>query len=314
MPGAASSLAVRTGRMTWPQGLADDGRQTWYRITGDLAAGTSGGRAPLVVLHGGPGATHDYTLAMADLGGDGRAVVHYDQLGNGKSTHLPDADPTLWTVELFVAELAALVAHLGIGARFHLLGQSWGGMLGPEYVLAHPDGVLSLTICDSPASIQLWLEAAARLRAELPPEVQATLLRHEGAGTTSDPEYLAAVQVFYDRHVCRIVPNPPEVAATFAAMEADSTVYGTMNGPSEFHVIGSLRQWSVVDRLVDIAAPTLVVAGAHDEAQPQTWQPFVDRVPNVRSHVFADSSHMPHVEEPKAFLDVVGAFLREHDG
>jgi L-proline amide hydrolase len=291
--------------MTWGE------RSTWYRVTGALDA--VGGRPPVVTVHGGPGATHDYLLAMADLAGDGRAVVHYDQVGNGRSSRHPDADPASWTVELFVEELARLVRHLGIERSYHLVGQSWGGMLGPEFALAHPEGLRSLTICDSPASMDLWLQAAGRLRAELPADVQATLLRHEEAGTTDEAEYKAAMQVFYDRHVCRVLPNPPEVAASFAAMDAEPTVYHTMNGPPEFHVIGSLVGWSVIDRLPRLRVPTLVIAGAHDEAQPETWQPFVDRLPDVRSHVFPESSHMPHVEEPQAFLDLVGAFLRAHD-
>jgi L-proline amide hydrolase len=86
-----------------------------------------------------------------------------------------------------------------------------------------------------------------------------------------------------------------------------------MNGPSEFHVVGSLKDWSVVNRVGDIAVPTLVVAGAHDEAMPSVWEPFVKAIPDARSHVFPDSSHMPHVEEPEAFLERVGSFLRKHD-
>ena len=86
-----------------------------------------------------------------------------------------------------------------------------------------------------------------------------------------------------------------------------------MNGPSEFHVVGSLKDWSVVDRLDGIRVPTLVVAGAYDEAKPSVWAPFVERIPDARCHVFPDSSHMPHVEEPEAFPEVVGTFLREHD-
>jgi L-proline amide hydrolase len=301
--GDARQLEVTEGVLTWGE------RSTWYRVTGAL----DGARPPVVAVHGGPGATHDYLLAMADLAGDGRAVVHYDQVGNGRSSRHPDADPASWTVELFVEELARLVRHLGIDRSFHLVGQSWGGMLGPEFALAHPEGLRSLTICDSPASMELWLKAANRLRADLPDDVQATLLRHEAAGTTSDPEYTAAMQVFYDRHVCRVLPNPPEVAASFAAMAAEPTVYHTMNGPSEFHVIGSLVGWSVIDRLPQLRVPTLVVAGAYDEAQPETWQPFLEHLPDVRSHVFPESSHMPHVEEPQAFLDVLGDFLRAHD-
>jgi L-proline amide hydrolase len=293
-------------------GFADfGGHQTWYRVTGRLDPDAA--RAPLVVLHGGPGAAHDYTLAMTSLADDGRAVVHYDQLGCGRSTHLPGADPSFWTVDLFVAELRNLVDVLGIGHRFHLLGQSWGGMLGPEVVLSDSSGIQSLTICDSPASMPLWLAAAAELRAALPPDVQRVLLEHEAAGTTDSPEYHAAVDVFYARHVCRVQPLPAEVAASFAQIDAEPTVYHTMNGPSEFHVIGSLKDWSVVDRLGGIDVPTLVVAGAHDEARPEVWRPFVERIPDVSSHVFAESSHMPHVEEPEEFRRVVGDFLRSHD-
>lgn len=284
---------------------------TWYRVTGDLTE--SGDRAPLVVLHGGPGVAHDYTLAMANLAVDGRAVVHYDQMGCGLSTHLPQAPSDLWTVELFVEELRTLVTHLGIADRFHLLGQSWGGMLAPEVALDDSSGIASLIICDSPASMALWMTEAAGLRAQLPDDVRHALDEHERTGDLDDPAYVAATQVFYDRHVCRTVPNPPEVTASFAQVEADPTVYHAMNGPNEFHVIGSLREWSVVDRLHAIDVPTLVVAGAHDEATPATWAPFVDQIPNARSHVFADSSHMPHVEEPEAFIDVVGSFLAAHD-
>lgn len=288
-----------------------EGHRTWYRVTGRLDPDAE--QAPLVVLHGGPGAAHDYTLRIADLAHDGRAVVHYDQLGCGRSTHLPDADPGFWTVDLFVRELRAVVEALGIGSRFHLLGQSWGGMLGPEVVLADDAGIASLTICDSPASMPLWLAAANELRAQMPAEVQRTLTEHEEAGTTDSAEYHAAVDVFYARHVCRVQPMPQEVVDSFAQIDAEPTVYHTMNGPSEFHVIGSLKEWSVVDRLGGIDVPTLVVAGRYDEATPEVWAPFVERIPDVRSHVFAESSHMPHVEEPEEFRRVVGAFLRDHD-
>ena len=291
--------------------LEFEGHRTWYRVTGTLDPDAA--RAPLVILHGGPGAAHNYTLAMTGLAVAGRAVVHYDQLGCGLSTHLPDADPAFWTVELFVRELRNLVDQLGIAGRFHLLGQSWGGMLGPEVVLADAAGIASLTICDSPASMPLWLEAANELRARLPPDVQQTLTQHEQAGTTHSAAYVAAMDVFYARHVCRVQPMPDDVTASFAQIDAEPTVYHTMNGPSEFHVIGTLKNWSVVERLGDVCVPTLVVAGAYDEAMPSTWQPFVDRIPDVESHVFAESSHMPHVEEPAAFTAVVGDFLARHD-
>ena len=147
----------------------------------------------------------------------------------------------------------------------------------------------------------------------LPPEVQATLLKHEKAGTTSSPEYVKATRVFYDRHVCRVNPWPPEVARTFAALEEDPTVYLTMNGPSEFHTIGTLKHWTIVDRLHLIQAPTLLISGKYDEATPACVQPFADRIKNVRWVKFENSSHMPHVEETERYLKVVGEFLSAND-
>lgn len=289
------------------------GYQTWYRVTGSLDPDPDSDKAPVVIVHGGPGMAHNYCLAMADLAADGRAVIHYDQLGCGNSTHLPDRGADFWTVELFVRELRNLVDALGVGNRFHLLGQSWGGMLSPEFMVADGNGVLSLTICDSPASMPLWLDAAATLRAELPADVQKTLQHHEDDGTTDSTSYKEAVEVFNAKHVCRIQPLPQDVKDSFDQADADPTVYHTMNGPSEFHVIGTLKEWSIVDRLGHITAPTLVVAGHYDEAMPAVWQPFLDGIQGSRSHVFPDSSHMPHIEEPEDFTAVVGSFLREHD-
>ena len=290
------------------EGMAAFGEyETWYRVTGDIQSG----KAPILILHGGPGCTHDYVDSFKLLARFGRAVIHYDQVGNGRSTHLRDKGVDFWTVDLFKRELDNLVDHLNIRVGYHVLGQSWGGMLGAEFASTRPEGLKSLVIADSPASMALWLEAAAGLRAQLPPDVQATLLRHEQAGTTGSPEYEAAVLVFYQRHVCRVMPMPEEVARSFAAIADDPTVYHTMNGPSEFHVIGSLKTWSMVGRLSTIAVPTLLISGRHDEATPATIQPFADEIPDVRWTVFDESSHMPHVEETERCMQVVGDFLAE---
>jgi len=216
-----------------------------------------------------------------------------------------------WTVDFFTAELTNLIDHLGVREAYHVFGQSWGGMLGAEFAVLRPKGLVSLTIADSPASMQLWLSEANRLRDALPPEVQAVLLAHEAAGTTDSKAYKDAVKVFYERHVCRIVPMPDEVATTFAAIEADPTVYHTMNGPSEFHVIGTLKNWSIIDRLDAIDVPTLLISGGHDEATPATVQPYADHIKNVRWKIFENSSHMPHVEEKDASLRAVDDFLAE---
>jgi L-proline amide hydrolase len=289
------------------QGLIDGPYgKTWWRVTGDLAATRAAGKAPLVVLHGGPGVPHDYTLRIAQIADQGRAVVHYDQLGCGNSTHLPDRGAEFWTVQLFLDELDTVLAGLGIADAYAVLGQSWGGMLAAEHAVRRPAGLRSLVIANSPASMELWLAEANRLRGELPADVQA-------AGTTGSPEYEAAEKVFYDRHVCRVVPNPPEVVASFAKLAEDPTVYHTMNGPSEFHVIGTMKDWTVVDRLDRVVAPTLVLNGRYDEATDACVAPFVERIPGVRWETFAESSHLPQVEEEERYLQVVGAFLDSCD-
>lgn len=285
--------------------------ETWVQITAPSAIRS--GTLPLFVLHGGPGMAHNYVRNIAELAEEtGRLVIHYDQLGCGNSTHLPDAPTDFWTPQLFVDEFHTVRAALGID-EYHVLGQSWGGMLGAEIAVRQPSGLASLAICNSPASMALWMEAASQLRAELPPQARDALDRHEAAGTLTDPEYLAATQEFYRRHVCRVVPMPQDFLDTEAQMEAEPTVYHTMNGPNEFHVVGSLRDWSIIDRLHLIQAPTLVVAGQFDEATPATWQPYVDHIADVRSHVFPDASHCTHLEKPQEFRAAVAQFLADHD-
>jgi L-proline amide hydrolase len=292
------------------EGLVPFGEwQTWYRITGDLASGVT----PLVVVHGGPGCTHDYLLTLASIAESGRPVVHYDQLGAGRSTHLPDKGVDFWTVDLFLDELDNLLETLGISDGYHLLGQSWGGMLGAEHALRTPRGLKGLVLSNSPASMELWASESKVLRSHMPPGVEDALDLHEHAGSTNDPEYLAATQAYYDVHVCRVLPNPPELLKTMEYMADDSTVYTTMNGPNEFFCIGSLRNWSVVDRVSAITAPTLLLSGRFDEATPATVQPFMDNIANVRWTIFEESSHMPFVEEPDLYREIVEAFLREND-
>ncbi len=286
------------------------GGTTWVRIT--EPAEHREGALPVIVIHGGPGMSHDYVQNLAELSSGGRTVIHYDQFGCGRSTHRPDAAADFWSVELFVDEFENLVAQLGL-TEYHVLGQSWGGMLGAEIAIRRPPGLRSFAICNSPASMRLWMDGAAELRAQLPEETRDALDRHEAAGTIDDPEYLAATDAFYERHVCRMNPMPADFTASVAQMEADPTVYHTMNGPNEFHVIGTLQEWSVVERLDQITAPTLVVAGEFDEAVPATWAPFVDRIPDVSSHVFPGASHCTHLEQPEEFREVIDAFLLAHD-
>lgn len=279
------------------------GYKVWYRIVGE---GEAPGKVPLLCLHGGPGATHDYLEPLETMATTGRRVIFYDQLGSGNSDQ-PNK-PTMWTVPLFVEEVGVVRRALGL-ERVHILGQSWGGMLGMEYALRQPAGLESLIAADSPASIPQWVAEANRLRAELPPEVQETLLKHEAAGTTDDPAYEEAVLVFYRRHVCRLDPWPDCLNRTFEKLIQNPEVYNTMNGPSEFHVIGILKEWDIVNRLGEIRVPTLVIGGRYDEATPAITETIHRGIPGSERVTFESSSHMPHLEETELYMQVLTNFL-----
>jgi L-proline amide hydrolase len=288
------------------------GHRTWYRVVGRLESAAH--RAPVVICHGGPGATHDYVTPIAEqLHRSGRACVLYDQLGNGHSDHLPDADPSFWTVELFERELGALAAHLGIDGRYHVVGQSWGGMLALLHALERPRGLLSVVAADSPASIPAFVAGCNELLDAMEPEVRDTIRAGERSGETSTPAFQAAVMEFYRRHVCRLETWPEEVVRSFDAMEADPTVYGTMNGPTEFTVVGTIADFDITDRLTEIEVPVLLVSGEHDEVRPNVVASMHDRLRHGEWVLFEDSSHMPHIEEPERFLAVVEEFLERSE-
>jgi proline-specific peptidase len=277
--------------------------KVWYRVVGEAEAP---GKLPLLTLHGGPGAAHDYLEPLEAVAATGRRVIFYDQLGCGKSDH--PHNPSLWTVPLFVEEVGVVREALGL-ERIHLLGQSWGGMLAMEYALTKPSGLHSLILADSLSSIPLWVAEADHLRADLPVGVQATLAKHEQAGTYDDKEYEEASLVYYKRHVCRAEPWPDCVMRTFDQMAADPEVYRTMWGPTEFLATGNLGDWDITPRLGEIGVPTMLFSGRYDEATPRVVQAMHDAIPGAEWVIFEQSSHMPHVEETERYLQVLSDYL-----
>lgn len=277
-----------------------NGHRVWYKIVG---GGATHEAVPLLVLHGGPGCPHDYLENLAALASEKRRVIFYDQLGCGNSD-LPD-DLSLWTVERFTDEVGIVRTALGL-ERVHLLGQSCGGMLGIEYAIRQPMGLVSLILADSMPSMVTWVEEANRLRAELPPGVNETLLRHEQAGTTDSSEYREAVAVYNKRHVNRLEVTPEFVQRADAKM---GFMYNHMNGPSEFHVIGVIKDWDRTDRLGEINVPTLILSGKYDESTPRLNEILKQGIPNSEWVLFEQSAHLPHVEEEENYMQVVESFL-----
>ncbi|MEI7742880.1 MAG: proline iminopeptidase-family hydrolase [Chloroflexota bacterium] len=286
--------------------IEHDGLRTWVAIVGDEQVEKDRGLAPLLLLHGGPGACHDYLESLAALSATGRRVIFYDQQGCGNSDQ-PD-DPARWTVDFFVREVDSVRAALGL-EQVHILGQSWGGMLLMEYLVTRPAGVVSAIIASSPASMPMWVAETGRLRADLPAAVIEVLDRHEAAGTWDDPEYEAAVNVFYERHLCRVIPSPEFDTRSFAKLARNPQVYRTMNGPTEFHVIGTLRDWEVLSRLDVVREPVLLTSGRHDEATPVQVAAIRERLPHAEWAIFEQSGHLSHAEEPDRYMAVVADFV-----
>ena len=278
------------------------GLRTWYRVVGE---GEEDGKHPVVALHGGPGATHDYIESIEGLVETGRRVIFYDQLGCGRSDL---GDESLWTVETYVDEVGAVREELGLD-EIHLFGNSWGGMLAMEYALTQPSGLVSLMLASSPSSIPQWVEETGKLRAALPEDVQATLDKHEAAGTTKDPEYEAACDVFYHRHLCRLDEWPDYVLRSHEFVSQHGEVYNYMNGPSEFYVVGTLLDWDVTARLGEIGVPTLVVTGEHDEATPAINRTVSEAIPGAESVIYPGCSHMAHVEDTEGYLRLLNSFI-----
>ncbi|KAJ7245288.1 proline-specific peptidase [Mycena rebaudengoi] len=308
---STASLSVIEGEVDFAVPTAGKPCKTWYKIVGTL--GGRGSRRPLVALHGGPGVNHAYLLILSDLtSAHSIPLIIYDQIGTGYSTHLPEkmGDVSFWTEQLFLNELDNLLAHLGIQNDYDLLGHSWGGMFGARHAAKRPPGLKHLVLASTPADMGLWVKSQNELRAKLPQDVQDILDKHERDGTTDSAEYQTAVGVFYARHLCTIKPMPAPIAEGFAWIQKDPTVYLTMNGPSEFHITGPLKDWTVIHEAHNINVPTLLLNGRYDEAQDPVVKPFFDKVPLIKWVSFAESSHMIHFEERERYMHA-GQFLIE---
>ncbi|MGI9117572.1 MAG: proline iminopeptidase-family hydrolase [Gaiellales bacterium] len=271
----------------------------WYRRSG------GGDALPILLLHGGPGAAAYYLEPLEERLAEHRPVVVYDQLGCGRSD-MPD-DPSLWTFDYFTGEVAQMREALGLD-RCHLLGQSWGGWLSIDYLCRQPDGIQSVVLASTSSNMPIFGENCRRLMAELPAPHGEVLL----AGDLDDPRYPAAEMAFYTRHVCRLDPWPECMEKTGASLDGNQ-VYNTMNGPNEFTLVGTMRDWSRDADLHRITQPTLITYGAYDELGEPCALRIAEGIPHAESARFEESSHVAHIEEADLYAETVEAFLRRND-
>ncbi|KAJ4386849.1 hypothetical protein N0V93_009747 [Gnomoniopsis smithogilvyi] len=297
-------------------GILDVPCSTYYKVFGELACGAP----PVIFLHGGPGGGHEYLLSFAELWPQyGLPVILYDQIGCGASTHLPQkaGDKDFWQESLFIAELDNLIDHLNLreGPGFHIFGQSWGGMLGVAFAARQPRGLQRLVLASGLASMDLSEKSIQLCRSEMPRDLQEVLEKSVQESNYTSQAYRDAMAVFQKMFVCRADPLPEELMLSLKHLVEDRTVYGTMYGPSVLDLNGSLRSWTGIPRLAQIATPTLVYNGEFDTSRDISQEPLFERIPRVRWIAFHNGSHMCHLDGGglrERVLKVVGEFFVQH--
>ena len=280
--------------------LAVDGGQIWYKKSG------TGVGTPVILLHGGPGFSSFYLKALEALGDD-RTVIRYDQLGGGRSG--PLTDTTKMTIAHFVQELDSLRASLGYD-KVHIVGHSWGTILGYEYYKAHPEHVVSLTLASAALDIHAWENNARRLAKTLSDSAQKAIQVREAEKKFDAPDYQAAINEFYGKYVWR---HPIEADLDSLMKTANEAIYNYMQGPSEFTITGTLKTYDVTPELKNIKVPVLFTVGEFDEADPPTIKRQAALVPGARVVVIPGAAHITTWDNPSATVAVVRSFLRHVD-
>jgi len=238
---------------------------------------------------------------------DTRIVIRYDQLGGGKSDRI--SDTTLFTMDHFIQELDSLRAHLGI-RKWHLVGHSWGSMLGLEYYRLHRDRVASLTLGSTVADVSAYARHAELLIHTLADSAQLAIATARATGVYDSPEYAAATQAFYALYLTR-QPLVADLDSTLATV--NEAIYQYLWGPSEFTVTGRLKNYDVTAFLPSVAVPTLLTVGEFDEVGPDLIRQVAARIPNARFIQFAGAAHLTTWDARTEMVQAIGDFLRSVD-
>jgi proline iminopeptidase len=266
------------------------------------------GRKKVLVLHGGPGFSHDYMDCFADfLPKAGYELYFYDQLGCGRSDR-PE-DTSLWTLPRYLQEVEEVRAALGL-ERFIVVGHSWGGILGLEYALRHPDRLAGFVLSSMTASFADFEAYTKQLKESLPAAARERLSRLEDAGQQASDEYGAILQKeLYTRYICRLDPWPEGLQRSFAI--ANATIYNQMQGPNEFTITGNLKDWDRWADLPKLAIPTLVTGARYDEMNPESIRREARLIPGARLFFSETGSHLAMWDDQKAYFEALLSFLAE---
>jgi proline iminopeptidase len=300
---AASGLFACTSLQPLPDdGFVDaPGGRIAFRVIG------GGDGVPVLLIHGGPGATSCSYVSTVDGIASSRAVVVYDQLGSGNSDRMRDMARDA-TLSRFVGEVEAIRQQLGL-EEVHLVGHSWGATVALEYLLtASPTGVRSVSFVGPLLSTPRWIADANALVGQLPEDAQVAIRAAKASGRYDTPGFEAANEVF-EKHFGSRAPRQSFPACESMPIRFNSQLYESMWGPSEFVSTGTLRDYDRLERLSELKLPTLFLVGQYDEVRVETARDFQARVPGSILRVIPDAGHGIQRDQPEAFNDVIVEFI-----
>ncbi len=272
--------------------------------------------ARMLLLHGGPGATHEYLECFDSyLPAAGIAYHYYDQLGSGRSDRPDDSD--LWEVERFVDEVEQVRLALSLDRDdFFLYGQSWGGILAIEYALRHQEHLKGLVISNMMSSIPAYNAYAGEV---LMPEMDQAALSEikelETGGHTDDPRYMELLlEHHYVEHLLRMPLDEWPEPATRGFAHINQSIYVLMQGPSELGASGRLESWDRTADLPQIEVPTLVIAARHDTMDPAHLEQMAARFPNGSYFCCPEGSHLAMYDDQEAYFGALVGFVERLAG
>jgi proline iminopeptidase len=266
-------------------------------------------RIKLLLLHGGPGATHEYFEALeSPLASQGIELIYYDQLGSAYSDQ--PTDTQLWTIDRFVDEVEQVRVALGLTKdNFYLLGHSWGGILAVEYALRHGEHLKGLIISNMMMSIPDYNRYAETVLAtQMDPAVVAEIKAIEARGDYESPRYMEIlIPNFYHKHICRLTEWPDAVNRALGRINRQ--IYVLMQGPSEFGASGLLERWDRKADLPKLAMPTLVIGGAHDTMDPEHMRWVATQVQHGSFLLCGNGSHLSMWDDQATYVHGLVEFL-----
>ena len=283
--------------------------KVWTKYNGDNP------KIKVLLLNGGPGATHEYFECMESfLQPQNIEFIYYDQLGCGLSDN-PN-DTTMWDLSRFVEEVEQVrKAHHLTKDNFYILGHSWGGILAMQYALKYQDNIKGLIISNMMSSCPAYGKYAQEVLApQFDPKVLDTIRQIEKAGDFKNPKYMELLYPnFYAKHICRIPLDqwPEPMVRSFNKM--NQSLYVTMQGPSEFGIGGNLVNWDVSKELPKIKVPTLTIGGKYDTMDPEHMKWMSTQVQNGRYLYCPNGSHMSMYDDQKNYFPGLIQFIKDVD-